>query len=89
LGRNQLSHSKPGYFTPGEELYITMRGWVGLKTGMDAYEKRENLVFLPGIEPQFLDHPACSTIIISIELTQFYITNERVKHFLHFNCGVR
>jgi hypothetical protein len=71
-----------------EQLYLTIRGWVGLKTGMDALEKRENLLLLAGIEPQFLDHLTFSTIIISNELPLIYITNEIVKHPLHFNCKV-
>jgi hypothetical protein len=60
-----------------------------LKAGLDALEKRKNLLLLPGIEPQFLGHPAYSTLIIPNELTQLYVITEKVKHPLHFNSKVR
>jgi hypothetical protein len=48
----EWSASLPGCFTPGEIAPGThwIGGWVALRTGVDAMEKRKILP-LPGIEP--------------------------------------
>jgi hypothetical protein len=49
----EWSASRPGLFTLAETAFGThwIGGWVGLRAGLDAVEKRE-ILRLPGIEHQ-------------------------------------
>jgi hypothetical protein len=43
---------------------------VGLRTVVDATEKRRNLLSLPGIEPPYLKRPVSNVTTVSVELSQ-------------------
>jgi hypothetical protein len=49
----ELLPSSSGRFTPGETARGThfIGGWVDLRVGVDAVEKRKKFLPLPGVEP--------------------------------------
>jgi hypothetical protein len=47
-----------------------MGGWVSPRASLNSVDKKKNLLPLPGIEPPFLVHPACSLVTILTEILQ-------------------
>jgi hypothetical protein len=52
--------SSPRHFTPGDRIPGTqwIGDWVGTRAIVDAIKKKKNILSFPGIQLQFLGHPA-------------------------------
>jgi hypothetical protein len=64
-------------FTPGETP-LTVRGWVGSRTSMDAVENN-NLLPLSGAEPVLLCHPAGNPLLYGLIYSGFIMIYYKIN----------
>jgi hypothetical protein len=90
----EWSASRPCRFTPGERAPGThwIGGWVGLRSGLDAVEKRKFLPYRDSnsdpsvIQPVASRYTDCATLAPGMVLVTHKIS--RIKRVIHYHCDV-